>query len=97
MLITGASSALGRATALAFSKHGAKLALVEHQIFHTEEFFTPLHKNEGNSCNLHLTYKLKRISNECKNLGNSTDDEMINYQAFFDIFLQSRPTRVGDI
>jgi len=69
VLITGASSALGRATALSFAKQGAKLALVEHQKIHMEEFYTPLHKNEGNSCNLHTTYKLKRISAECKNLG----------------------------
>jgi len=71
VLITGASSALGRATALSFAKQGAKLALVEHQKIHMEEFYTPLHKNEGNSCNLHTTYKLKRISAECKNLGAS--------------------------
>ena len=61
--------ALGRATALSFAKQGAKLALVEHQKIHMEEFYTPLHKNEGNSCNLHTTYKLKRISAECKNIG----------------------------
>ena len=57
VLITGAVSRIGRATALSFAKSGAKLALVG------------LKREAEDSEELHASKKLGEIAKECQNLG----------------------------
>ena len=57
VLITGAVSSIGRATALSFAQSGSKLALISMKDATKE--------NEG----LHNSKKLEKISQECKSLG----------------------------
>ena len=57
VLITGAASYIGRATALSFAKCGSKLGLVEM-----------INKNDAPNSNL-TSKKLEKISEECKHLG----------------------------
>jgi len=57
VLITGAVSSIGRATALSFAQSGSKLALITMKDTTKE--------NEG----FHNSNKLEKISQECKSLG----------------------------
>ena len=57
VLITGAVSCIGRATALSFAKCGSKLALVAMK-----------RKTEDSEC-LYTSKQLEKISHECKILG----------------------------
>ena len=57
VLITGAVSCIGRATALSFAQSGAKLALISMKDGTKE--------SEG----FHNSKKLEKISQECKSLG----------------------------
>ena len=58
VLITGAVSRIGRATALSFAKSGAKLALIGLK-----------REAEDSSEELHASKKLGEIAKECQNLG----------------------------
>ena len=57
VLITGAVSCIGRATALSFAKSGSKLALVA------------MKRESRESEGVHTLKKLEKISHECKILG----------------------------
>ena len=58
VLITGAVSCIGRATALSFAQSGSKVALIAMKK-------EPIEDHEV----LHTSKKLEKISHECKNLG----------------------------
>ena len=61
VLITGAASCIGRATALSFAQSGAKLALIAMKKGVVDD------ATEGS----YSYKKLEKISQECKNLGAS--------------------------